>query len=115
MTIEETNATRPSPAGYPGMPLPQRDVRSKRPPALSFLLRMETFRRLARVASLLVVDYVGVVAALFAALLVKLLLTGNNDVHLVWEQTKQWSSFAYLIVVLMFARVDLYADRARRP
>jgi len=37
-----------------------RDMRSKRPPALSFLLRMSTARRLARVLSLLALDFVAV-------------------------------------------------------
>ncbi len=34
-------------------------MRRKRPPALAFLLRMDTLRRLARVASLLALDFVG--------------------------------------------------------
>src|SRR5947209_20380439 len=45
--------------------LPRRDVRRKRPPLLSFLLRTETLRRVARVVSLLALDFVGVVGALF--------------------------------------------------
>ena len=39
--------------------LPSVDVRRKRPPALSFLLRMETLRRRARVVSLLALDFAG--------------------------------------------------------
>ena len=54
------------------MPLPDRDVRRKRPPFLSFLLRLETLRRVARVVSLLVLDFIGVVGALFTALMLKL-------------------------------------------
>ena len=38
-------------------PLPERDVRRKRPPALSFLLRMETLRKATRVISLLALDF----------------------------------------------------------
>ncbi len=45
-----------------------RDMRSKRPPAVSFLLRMETVRRVARVLSLLALDLVGVALAIFTAL-----------------------------------------------
>jgi len=37
-----------------------RDVRRKRPPALSFVLRLDTLRRLARVATLLALDFAGV-------------------------------------------------------
>jgi exopolysaccharide biosynthesis polyprenyl glycosylphosphotransferase len=97
------------------MTLPGRDVRRKRPPVLSLLLRLETVARLARVISLLAIDYAGVVAALLTALALKVILTGSGDYGVAWHQTKQWSPFAYLITVLMFARVDLYADRTRRP
>ncbi len=78
-------------------------------------LRLATVRRLIRVLSLLAIDYVGVVAALLAALALKVALTGNDEYGVAWQQTKQWGLFAYLVTVLMFARVDLYADRARRP
>ncbi len=95
---------------------PERDVRRKRPPALSLLLRLETFRKVARVVSLLVLDYIGVLAALFTALELKLFLKhGSFDWASAWSQTRHWDAFAYLVTVLMFARVDLYADRPRRP
>ena len=42
-----------------------RDVRQRRPPLLSFMLRLATLRRIARVTSLLALDYMGVVGALF--------------------------------------------------
>jgi exopolysaccharide biosynthesis polyprenyl glycosylphosphotransferase len=95
--------------------LPQRDVRAKRPPLFSFVLRLETLRRIARVVSLLILDFVGVTAALFSALMFKLIVQGNPDTHAAWEETRHWLAFAYLITVLMFARADLYAERARRP
>ena len=41
--------------------LPPQDVRRKRPPVLSFLLRMETLRRGLRVATLLATDFAGAV------------------------------------------------------
>jgi len=95
--------------------LPHRDVRRKRPPALSFVLRLETLRRVSRVVSLLVLDFIGVAAALFTALGLKLAVHGHFDASLAWQETRHWLAFAYLITVLMFARVDLYADRPRRP
>jgi exopolysaccharide biosynthesis polyprenyl glycosylphosphotransferase len=95
--------------------LPERDVRRKRPPALSFLLRLETLRRIARVASLLLLDYVGVLAAIYTAIGTKLLLRSHFTASLAWHDSKHWIAFAYLVTVLMFARADLYADRPRRP
>src|SRR6185437_5901592 len=48
-----------------------RDMRRKRPPALSFLLRMSTARRLARVVSLLGLDFIAVALAIFTSLVLK--------------------------------------------
>jgi exopolysaccharide biosynthesis polyprenyl glycosylphosphotransferase len=90
-------------------------MRRKRPTALSFLLRLDTMRRVARVASLLVLDFVGVFAALFTALGLKVAFRQHADLTAAWTQTRHWVAFAYLVTVLMFARVDLYADRPRRP
>jgi exopolysaccharide biosynthesis polyprenyl glycosylphosphotransferase len=97
------------------VPPPARDVRRKRPPALSFVLRLETARKIARVVSLLAIDYVGVAAALFTALMVKLALNDQFSLSVGWRESRQWVAFAYLVTVLMFARADLYADRPRRP
>ena len=51
--------------------LPLVDVRRKRPPVLAFLLRLETLRRALRVISLLAIDFFGVFAAIYVALMVK--------------------------------------------
>jgi exopolysaccharide biosynthesis polyprenyl glycosylphosphotransferase len=90
-------------------------VRRKRPAVLAYLIRLETLRRLARVISLLILDLIGVAGALFTALLIKLAILGDGNAAQAWHNTRQWVAFAYLITVLMFARVDLYADRPRRP
>ena len=58
-------STPPTPAS---LALPEYDVRRKRPPLLSFLLRMDTLRSGARIVSLLAVDFAGVFAAIFTAL-----------------------------------------------
>jgi exopolysaccharide biosynthesis polyprenyl glycosylphosphotransferase len=119
VTTREREATQERANGAshngPEFPLPERDVRAKRPPLFSFVLRLETLRRIARVVSLLIIDFVGVTAALFSALMIKLIVQGNPDARAAWEETRHWLAFAYLITVLMFARVDLYAERAERP
>jgi exopolysaccharide biosynthesis polyprenyl glycosylphosphotransferase len=97
------------------LPLPEHDVRRKRPPLLSFVLRLETLRRVSRVISLLVLDFVGVVGALYTAVALKLALHDQLNWSVAWQDTKHWIPFAYLVTVLLFARVDLYADRNRRP
>lgn len=110
----EGEAEELSPTALP-LPLPSRDVRRKRPPLLSFLLRMETLRRVARVLSLLAIDYLGVAGALWTSLALKTLLNGNLDPADAWRTSQRWIPFAYLITVLTFAHGDLYADRPRRP
>jgi exopolysaccharide biosynthesis polyprenyl glycosylphosphotransferase len=96
--------------------LPSVDVRRKRPPMLSFLLRMETLRRASRVLSLLVLDFVALYAALFTALMVKVVLTEHvwmwDDVL---AETRRTIAFAYLVTALLFARSGLYASRPERP
>jgi exopolysaccharide biosynthesis polyprenyl glycosylphosphotransferase len=116
VTIQQQDARRPGAGGGFERPsLPIRDVRRKKPPLLSFVLRLETARRVARVISLLALDLVGVGAALFTSLLLKLVVLGHSDTALAWRESRHWMAFAYLVTVLMFARVDLYADRPRRP
>jgi len=96
-------------------PFPQRDVRAKRPPLLSFLLRWETLRRVSRVLSLLAMDVAGVFLAIYTALGLKLAVRGNFDSALVWDQTKDLVVLATLVTLLLFAKSDLYADRGQRP
>jgi exopolysaccharide biosynthesis polyprenyl glycosylphosphotransferase len=102
----------------PGPPLsgrPERDVRRKKPPALSFLLRMDTMRSAARVASLLAMDFAAVFAAIFTALALKDAVLGDFVAREAFDQTRDLVAFVCLITVLLFARSDLYARRSVRP
>ncbi|HVE67121.1 MAG TPA: sugar transferase [Solirubrobacteraceae bacterium] len=102
-------------AGASGVRLPEHDVRRKRPPAFSFLLRMETLRRVARIASLLVIDFVGIYAAILTALVIKAAVRDELDWGTVLHETRRTVAFAYLVTVLLFAGSSLYAKRAERP
>jgi exopolysaccharide biosynthesis polyprenyl glycosylphosphotransferase len=92
-----------------------RDVRSRRPPALNVLRRLDTLRQLARVVSLMLLDVLGIGLAIFIALVVKAAFRGGLDVHAQWETTRSMLPFAALVTLLLFARSGLYADRAARP
>src|SRR2546421_11568852 len=92
-----------------------RDMRRKRPPALSFLLRMATARRVARVVSLLALDFAGVSLAIFTALLLKAAVLDHVQVSAALHETERILAFAYLLTALLFARSGLYAERAQRP
>jgi exopolysaccharide biosynthesis polyprenyl glycosylphosphotransferase len=97
------------------LPRSDRDVRSKRPPALSFLLRMDTMRRALRVISLLMLDLLGVSLAIFTALALKAVVLSSFDVTAAFEGTRSILAFAYLLTALLFARSGLYAERSQRP
>jgi hypothetical protein len=92
-----------------------RDVRARRPPALGFLLRMDTARRAARVASLLALDYAAIFAAILTALCLKAALLDAWDFGASLDEARGTVAFAYLVAALLFARSGLYAERAARP
>jgi exopolysaccharide biosynthesis polyprenyl glycosylphosphotransferase len=95
--------------------LADRDIRRKRPPALSFLLRMSTLRRGGRVLSLLALDFAGVALAIFTALVLKEDVRGVVSPEKAIHGTEQFLPFAYLLTALLFARSGLYSARAVRP
>jgi exopolysaccharide biosynthesis polyprenyl glycosylphosphotransferase len=93
----------------------ERDMRRKRSPAISFLLRVETARRAARVLTLLALDFAGLSLAIFTALVLKAAVLSEVSVHGAYEETRSILAFAYLLTALLFARSGLYAMRAQRP
>ena len=112
----------PEPPARSSAPAPERvvlppvDVRRKRPPVLSFLLRMETLRRAARVVSLMALDFAGLLSALIVALMVKAVIREHEWAwHASLQEARHTIAFAYLVTVLLFARSSLYADRPQRP
>src|SRR3712207_3138344 len=119
-TSETPNEQAGSRRGTPYIPLPLggldgRDVRAKRPPLLSFLLRMETLRRAGRILSLVALDVGGVLLAIYTALAVKAVVRGDYVAAETWHGTQEIGAFACLVTVLLFARGGLYAGRAERP
>jgi exopolysaccharide biosynthesis polyprenyl glycosylphosphotransferase len=103
-------APQPSPA-----PFAERDMRRKRPPALSFLLRMDTLRRVARAVSLLALDLAAIFLAIVTALGLKAASRDALDLSVAFNQAKDYVSFAFLVTALLFAKAGLYGDRAVRP
>ncbi|MGH2853929.1 MAG: sugar transferase [Solirubrobacteraceae bacterium] len=92
-----------------------RDMRRKRSPAISFLLRVETARRAARVLTLLALDFAGLALAIFTALVLKEAVLGGLKTGAAYDETKHFLAFTYLLTALLFARSGLYAARAQRP
>ena len=119
VTIDHKQALKPGPgsrnANSAPVALPARDVRRKRPPLVSIVLRRTTVRTLSRLTALLGLDFVAVCGALITASVVKLGLEHGVVWSAAWQSTAHFLPFAYLLTVLAFARLDLYADRPRRP
>jgi exopolysaccharide biosynthesis polyprenyl glycosylphosphotransferase len=92
-----------------------RDVRARRPNLLEALRRANAPKRMARVASLLALDFCAVWAAIFSALAFKELLRGTYVFDRVSGQTWDYLPFVFLVTALLFARSDLYARREARP
>jgi exopolysaccharide biosynthesis polyprenyl glycosylphosphotransferase len=92
-----------------------RDIRSRPPLLLSFVLRVSTLRRVARVATLLALDFAGVALAIFTALVLKEAVHGTVELEDALHGTESFLPFAYLLTALLFARSGLYAERGLRP
>jgi exopolysaccharide biosynthesis polyprenyl glycosylphosphotransferase len=114
-TTQPTRPTQPLPTLEDLPTTAERDMRRKKPPVLSFLLRADTFRRLARFVSLLALDFAGIFAAILTALALKAAARGVLDFSVVFQQTQDYVSFGFLVMALLFARSGLYSDRAVRP
>src|ERR1700712_4855975 len=120
--VEEREMPKADPAGLGSanlppldLPLPDRDMRTKRPPVLSFLLRWSTLRRAIRVVSLLALDLAAIILAIFTALCLKAAVRDALDPRVSWNQAKDYVPFAFLVASLLFARSGLYAERSQRP
>src|SRR4051812_24751459 len=94
--LQETPASPPAPVAP--VVLPPQDVRRRKPPMLSFLLRRETLRHACRYASLLALDFVGVFVAIFTALLAKeVVKNGQWTWTKSFDQAQESVAFAYLL------------------
>ena len=114
---DHTGVEPPAVVPAPGAArLPVTDVRRRKPPVLSFLLRLDTLRRGFRVLTLLAVDFAGIFMALYTAHMFKeVVKEGSWAWGPMLEETSRLIAFAYLLTVLLFARSDMYSERAQRP
>jgi exopolysaccharide biosynthesis polyprenyl glycosylphosphotransferase len=101
------------PAAEPA--LPSRDVRARRPLLMRAIIKMHTLRSIARVITLGALDAVGVFMAIWTALELKAVLRNKSDLVLSFHQAQDVAPLAVLVTLLLFARSDLYSERAVRP
>ena len=95
--------------------LPPRDMRARRPLLLRAIIKLRTLRSIARVLVLAALDAAGVFLAIWTALELKAILRDKSDLTLSYHQAQDVAALAILVTLLLFARSDLYADRAVRP
>ena len=104
-------------ASAPSRPTPE-DVRASRVYLFSRRPLLSLLRRALSIASLVVLDVVGLALGIYLALVVRELVHGDTDIlwGLLWrEGPQQWLKFAAPITVLVFAQAGLYRVRERRP
>jgi len=90
-------------------------MRARRPLLFSSILKLDTARRISRVATLGTLDAAAVFLAILTALEIKLLVRGNSDLADAWRTADDLAPLAVLVTLLLFARSGLYGDRALRP
>jgi exopolysaccharide biosynthesis polyprenyl glycosylphosphotransferase len=92
------------------------DVRAAKPYLLTTSPLKAGLRRLVSILALLVVDLVGLVIGLYAALVLRAYVRDPHPViwGLLWDQEVNWLAFLILLLVLVFWRAGLYAPRELR-
>src|SRR3954469_17183631 len=104
-----------------GMPLDlerasaERDMRARRPNILTALVQARALERGARIVSLLALDFVAILGAIFTALALKELVRGDFVVRDVYHTALDYQAFVFLVTALLFARSGLYSRREARP
>jgi exopolysaccharide biosynthesis polyprenyl glycosylphosphotransferase len=86
------------------------DIRSGRPYILG-----SPFRRAASIAALILLDLCGLVLGVYAALILRSLYYGEDILWgVLWRVETDWLPFLALVMLLVFWRAGLYAERERR-
>ena len=110
-----TKAAPPAePSQAPATPPPLGDIRAGRPQVFGSSITA-LLRRTASIVSLVLLDLCGLVLGLYAALVLRALLYGEEVLWgAIWRVETDWLPFLGLVQVLVFWRAGLYAERERR-
>jgi exopolysaccharide biosynthesis polyprenyl glycosylphosphotransferase len=93
----------------------ERDVRARRPNILAALVQARALERGARIVSLLALDFVAILGAIFTALALKEVVRGDFVLDNVYQTALDYQAFVFLVTALLFARSGLYSRREARP
>ena len=110
------HAVRPASSERPPPPPRLGDIRSGRPWLLSAQYLRAFVRRVASVASLVLLDLCGLTLGIYAALVIRELYHGADSIlwGVLWRAESDWLPFLGLVTVLVFWRAGLYAERGHR-
>ena len=109
-----------APASTPPPPAVTReaigDIRSGRPYFLTAHPLTSVARRAASIASLILLDMIGLTLGVYAALALRDFVYGDRTVlwGVLWKAETDWLPFLTLVTVLVFWQAGLYAERERR-
>ena len=108
-------ATKEAPPAEPSASQPALgDIRAGQPQVFGSPVTT-LLRRTASIVSLLVLDFCGLVLGIYAALVLRAVLYGEEVLWgAIWRAETDWLPFLGLVLVLVFWRAGLYAERERR-
>ena len=108
-------ATKAAPPAKPShAPPPLGDIRAGRPQVFGSPITT-LLRRTASIVSLVLLDLCGLILGLYAALVLRALLYGEEVLWgAIWRVETDWLPFLGLVLILVFWRAGLYAERERR-
>jgi exopolysaccharide biosynthesis polyprenyl glycosylphosphotransferase len=114
LTASEAASTPAAPSVEP-VPAAVEDIRSGRPAVLSRNLVRLSLRRAASIGSLVFLDVSGLALGLYAALVLRwLYYEGHVLWGVPWKAETKWLPFLILVMLLVFWRNGLYAQREFR-
>ena len=114
MATEEAPAKARGDGAARVKPPPVGDIRSGRPYILGSPLTA-LVRRTISILSLVVLDFCGLVLGVYAAFVLRALYYGDDVLWgVLWRAETEWLPFLALVLLLVFWRAGLYAERERR-
>jgi exopolysaccharide biosynthesis polyprenyl glycosylphosphotransferase len=107
-------ATKEAPPAEPASQPALGDIRAGQPQVFGSPVTT-LLRRTASIVSLLVLDFCGLVLGIYAALVLRAVVYGEEVLWgAIWRAETDWLPFLGLVLVLVFWRAGLYAERERR-
>jgi exopolysaccharide biosynthesis polyprenyl glycosylphosphotransferase len=107
-------ATKEAPPAEPASQPALGDIRAGQPQVFGSPVTT-LLRRTGSIVSLLVLDFCGLVLGIYAALVLRAVVYGEEVLWgAIWRAETDWLPFLGLVLVLVFWRAGLYAERERR-